>query len=285
MIKLTECPRDAMQGLGDFVPTELKIEYLNLLLEVGFDRLDFGSFVSPKAIPQLKDTAEVLEGLKLNSKTELLAIIANTKGAENASQYESIKYLGFPFSVSETFQLRNTNATREQALDRIKEIQDIITKSNQKALIYLSMGFGNPYGDPWNTEIVLEWASKIVDLGIEHFSLADTIGNSSPEIIKDLYPQLVKQFDQVEWGMHLHSAPGGKTIEKIEAALEAGCERLDSAIKGFGGCPMAKDDLVGNMATEAILNILNERNIDSGINKEKFQIAYDFSNKIFLNYH
>lgn len=274
-----------MQGLGDFVPTELKIEYLNLLLEVGFDRLDFGSFVSPKAIPQLKDTAEVLEGLKLNSKTELLAIIANTKGAENASQYESIKYLGFPFSVSETFQLRNTNATREQALDRIKEIQDIITKSNQKALIYLSMGFGNPYGDPWNTEIVLEWASKIVDLGIEHFSLADTIGNSSPEIIKDLYPQLVKQFDQVEWGMHLHSAPGGKTIEKIEAALEAGCERLDSAIKGFGGCPMAKDDLVGNMATEAILNVLNERNIDSGINKEKFQIAYDFSNKIFLNYH
>lgn len=285
MIKLTECPRDAMQGLGDFVPTELKIEYLNLLLEVGFDRLDFGSFVSPKAIPQLKDTAEVLEGLKLNSKTELLAIIANTKGAENASQYESIKYLGFPFSVSETFQLRNTNATREQALDRIKEIQDIITKSNQKALIYLSMGFGNPYGDPWNTEIVLEWASKIVDLGIEHFSLADTIGNSSPEIIKDLYPQLVKHFDQVEWGMHLHSAPGGKTIEKIEAALEAGCERLDSAIKGFGGCPMAKDDLVGNMATEAILNVLNERNIDSGINKEKFQIAYDFSNKIFLNYH
>src|SRR5690606_35622771 len=285
MIKLTECPRDAMQGLGDFVPTELKIEYLNLLLEVGFDRLDFGSFVSPKAIPQLKDTAEVLEGLKLNSKTELLAIIANTKGAENASQYESIKYLGFPFSVSETFQLRNTNATREQALDRIKEIQDIITKSNQKALIYLSMGFGNPYGDPWNTEIVLEWASKIVDLGIEHFSLADTIGNSSPEIIKDLYPQLVKQFDQVEWGMHLHSAPGDKTIEKIEAALEAGCERLDSAIKGFGGCPMAKDDLVGNMATEAILNVLNERNIDSGINKEKFQIAYDFSNKIFLNYH
>lgn len=285
MIKLTECPRDAMQGLGDFVPTELKIEYLNLILEVGFDRLDFGSFVSPKAIPQLKDTAEVLEGLKLNSKTELLAIIANTKGAENASQYESIKYLGFPFSVSETFQLRNTNATREQALDRIKEIQDIITKSNQKALIYLSMGFGNPYGDPWNTEIVLEWASKIVDLGIEHFSLADTIGNSSPEIIKDLYPQLVKHFDQVEWGMHLHSAPGGKTIEKIEAALEAGCERLDSAIKGFGGCPMAKDDLVGNMATEAILNVLNERNIDSGINKEKFQIAYDFSNKIFLNYH
>ena len=274
-----------MQGLGDFVPTELKIEYLNLLLEVGFDRLDFGSFVSPKAIPQLKDTAEVLEGLKLNSKTELLAIIANTKGAENASQYESIKYLGFPFSVSETFQLRNTNATREQALDRIKEIQDIIAKSNQKALIYLSMGFGNPYGDPWNTEIVLEWASKIVDLGIEHFSLADTIGNSSPEIIKDLYPQLVKQFDQVEWGMHLHSAPGDKTIEKIEAALEAGCERLDSAIKGFGGCPMAKDDLVGNMATEAILNVLNERNIDSGINKEKFQIAYDFSNKIFLNYH
>lgn len=273
-----------MQGITEFIPTELKIQYLNKLLEVGFDRLDFGSFVSPKAIPQLKDTQEVLEGLNLSGNTELLAIIANVKGAEMASQHETIKFLGFPFSVSETFQLRNTNATREQALDRIKEIQDICEKSNKKALIYLSMGFGNPYGDPWNTEIVIEWTQKIIEIGIEHMSLADTIGNSTPELIKELYPSLTQAFPNTEWGMHLHSALGGQAIEKIEAALEVECMRLDSAVKGFGGCPMAKDDLVGNIATEAIISVLEQKGIETSIDKQKFQEAYAFSSKVFLTH-
>lgn len=279
-IYITECPRDAMQGLENFVPTELKAEYINLLLQVGYARLDFGSFVSPKAIPQMRDTAALLESIKNTGNTKLLAIIANAKGAKDASGFEAISFLGFPFSVSETFQLRNTNATRLQALDRVKEIQEICTKSNKKGLVYLSMGFGNQYGDPWSPEIVAEWTAKIMDIGIEHFSLADTIGNSTTTLIEDMFPLLNTTFPNVKWGMHLHSTPE-EAQEKIKAALAAGCDRLDVAIRGFGGCPMAKDELVGNIATEHLIAVAKTEKVNLNLDMEKFKEAYKFSSKIF----
>lgn len=280
---ITECPRDAMQGIVDFIPTEKKIAYLNLLLKVGFERLDFGSFVSPKAIPQLRDTAEVLEGLEDESATELLAIIANVRGAQDAATHERIRFLGFPFSVSETFQLRNTNSTREESLDRVKEIVAICAAKNKTPLIYLSMGFGNPYGDVWNEEIVATYAEALYQLGVRHLALADTVGNSSPDKIRQLYPYLTKEFSDVEWGLHLHSTPQ-ESRDKIEAALAVGCRRFDTALRGFGGCPMAEDELVGNIATENLLSSMNTS--ASGpfqhmLNRDALETAMDYSWQIF----
>jgi hydroxymethylglutaryl-CoA lyase len=280
---ITECPRDAMQGIVEFIPTEKKIAYLNLLLKVGFDRLDFGSFVSPKAIPQLRDTAEVLEGLEDGSATELLAIIANVRGAQDAVTHERIRFLGFPFSVSETFQLRNTNSTREESLDRVKEIVAICAAKNKTPLIYLSMGFGNPYGDVWNEEIVATYAEALYQLGVRHLALADTVGNSSPDKIRQLYPYLTKEFSNVEWGLHLHSTPQ-ESHDKIEAALAVGCRRFDTALRGFGGCPMAEDELVGNIATENLLSSMNTSAsgpFQHKLNRDALETAMDYSWQIF----
>jgi hydroxymethylglutaryl-CoA lyase len=272
-ITLIECPRDAMQGIHDFIPTETKVEYLNLLLKVGFDILDFGSFVSPKAIPQLKDTAEVLAKLDLSqSKTKLLAIIANERGAEDACKYKEISYLGFPFSVSEQFQMRNTNSTREQSLDRVKSILDLCSASNKKAVVYLSMAFGNPYGEEWSADIVLDWALKLKELGVEIMAVSDTIGSSDEASIKNLMGTLVGNLKGVELGVHLHSHPNNWE-EKMQAAYDAGCRRFDGAIKGFGGCPMAKDDLVGNMATENIVRFLESHGNVLSLNETLFSEA------------
>ena len=279
-IKLIECPRDAMQGLHDFVPTALKIEYLNLLLKVGFDTLDFGSFVSPKAIPQMRDTEEVLVGLDLSSTTKLLAIVANLKGVENAVKHSEITYLGFPFSISETFQQRNTNSSITQSLHTVEEMLNLCDKHNKEAVVYLSMGFGNPYGDEWSTDIVSHWANELVQKGVKIISVADTVGVSTPEKIKNILPPLVQQFPTVEFGLHLHSTPQQR-LEKIEAAFAAGCTRMDSALKGFGGCPMAADDLTGNIATEDVISYLNSKGVQLNLDMEKWAEAILVSGKIF----
>ncbi len=259
-IKLIECPRDAMQGLHEFIPTEIKAAYINTLLKVGFDTIDFGSFVSPKAIPQLRDTKEVLSMLDLSgSKSKLLAIIANLRGAEDALLFDQITYLGFPFSVSEEFQKRNTNSTIEESLKRVEEIQNLCAKKNKELIIYISMGFGNPYGEEWNAEIVMQWVKKLSALGIKIFALSDTVGVSNPENITHLFTHLIPEFPQVEFGAHLHSNPL-TWEEKVNAAWNSGCRRFDSAIKGIGGCPMAKDELVGNLATENIIAYFDKIN-------------------------
>nr|MBC7611994.1 hydroxymethylglutaryl-CoA lyase [Pseudopedobacter sp.] len=280
-IKLIECPRDAMQGIHNFIPTDLKAQYINLLLKVGFDTIDFGSFVSVKAIPQMKDTAELVKKLDLSgTKTKLLAIIANTRGAEDACKFEEIEYLGFPFSISETFQQRNTNSSIEESLIRVEEIQNLCSKSSKKAVIYLSMGFGNPYGDPWNLEILSHWTEKLIALDIEILSLADTIGISSSQKIKEIYPYLTQKYTSVEWGMHLHSTPN-ESHSKIEAAFESGCQRFDSALKGYGGCPMATDELTGNIATEKVFEYLKSIDNLSSINHTAWKESIDFSSQIF----
>lgn len=280
-MKLIECPRDAMQGLHDFIPTDLKAAYINLLLQVGFDTIDFGSFVSPKAIPQLRDTAEVLSQLDLsNTKTKLLAIVANLRGVEEAIKHQSINYLGFPFSISETFQQRNTNSSIAQSLNTVEEMLNLCEQSNKTAVVYLSMGFGNPYGDEWNVEIVEKWTNELVKRGVKILSLADTTGVSTPDKIKTILPPLIKKYPQTEIGIHLHSTPFTR-LEKIDAAYEAGCLRFDSALKGFGGCPMASDDLTGNMATEDLINYLQNKGKDLGLNMNKWQEAILFSAQIF----
>lgn len=279
-IKLVECPRDAMQGLHDFVPTEIKVQYLNLLLKVGFDTLDFGSFVSPKAIPQMRDTEAVLAQLDLPSKTKLLAIVANLKGVENAVKHAEISYLGFPFSISETFQQRNTNSSIAQSLNTVEEMLELCQKHNKEAVVYLSMGFGNPYGDEWSTDIVTHWAHQLVEKGVKIISVADTVGVSTPEKITTILPPLVQQFPAIEFGLHLHSTPQQR-LEKIEAAFSAGCTRMDSALKGFGGCPMAADDLTGNIATEDVIHYLNGQGTKLGLDLEKWQEAMLFSSRIF----
>ena len=279
--KLVECPRDAMQGLHDFVPTELKAEYLNLLLQVGFDTLDFGSFVSPKAIPQMADTAEVLAQLDLsNTATKLLAIVANLKGVENAIKYEAVDYLGFPFSISETFQQRNTNSSIAQSLNTVEEMLSLCDKNNKKAVVYLSMGFGNLYGDEWNYEIVEKWADVLVGKGVAILSLADTVGVSTPEKIESILPKLISKFKNTEIGIHLHSTPAER-FEKIEAAYRSGVKRIDSALKGFGGCPMAADDLTGNIATEDVIAFLNSKGENINLNMNKWNEAMALSGKIF----
>jgi len=283
-LKLIECPRDAMQGLHDFIPTSLKIEYINQLLKVGFDTLDFGSFVSPKTIPQLKDTVEVLKGLDLSkTKTKLLAIVANTRGAEEAVQFDEINYLGFPFSISETFQKRNTNSSIAESLIRVEEIQKLCLSKNKKLVVYISMAFGNPYGDKWNTEIAATWCKQLYEkLGIKILALSDTIGVSNPTNIVPLFQGLISELPNVEFGAHLHSTPD-TVREKVEAAFKAGCRRFDGAIKGFGGCPMAANDLTGNMPTEKMLDYFNEINIGTKIDINEFQKSIQLALNVFPN--
>jgi len=279
--KLVECPRDAMQGLHDFIPTELKSEYLNLLLQAGFDTLDFGSFVSPKAIPQMADTAEVLAGLDLsNTSTKLLAIVANLRGVEDAVKHEQINYLGFPFSISETFQQRNTNSSINQSLNTVEDMLSLCERNNKTAVVYLSMGFGNPYGDDWNDEIVEKWADVLVQKGVKILSLADTVGVSTPEKIKNILPKLISKFSNTEIGIHLHSTPAER-FEKIEAAYNSGVKRIDCALKGFGGCPMAADDLTGNIATEDVISYLNSKGEKLNLNMGKWNEAIALSAHIF----
>lgn len=284
MIKIVECPRDAMQGIKEFIPTELKATYLNLLLKIGFDTLDFGSFVSPKAIPQMQDTAQVLEKLDLDqTSTQLLAIVANLKGAEQACQFEQIAYLGFPLSVSQEFQRRNTNKSIEESLEQVAHIQDLCHKHHKKQVVYLSMAFGNPYGEPYSPEIVEIWAEKLQNLGIHILALSDTIGIANPESIATLFGHLSQKMPEIEWGVHLHSNPRS-AAEKIQAAYEAGCRRFDGALRGFGGCPMAKDELTGNIATETIIDTLENLKATFKYSKEVLQEALEFSQKVFA-YH
>lgn len=270
-----------MQGLHSFVPTEIKAEYINLLLQVGFDTIDFGSFVSPKAIPQMRDTADVLAKLNFsNSRSKLLAIIANYRGAQDAVQFDEITYLGFPFSISETFQQRNTNSGIAQSFETVKRINELCGNHNKQLLVYLSMGFGNPYGDEWNPEIVMHWAEQVVNEGIGIISLADTTGISTPEKIRAIYPALMSRFPKTEFGVHLHSTPA-TSFEKIKAAFDSGCKRFDSALKGYGGCPMAADDLTGNIATENVISFLQDQGIDLNLDMEKWAEAMAYSTNIF----
>ncbi|QEC75273.1 hydroxymethylglutaryl-CoA lyase [Mucilaginibacter ginsenosidivorax] len=281
-IKITECPRDAMQGIVHFIPTDIKAAYINLLLQVGFDTIDFGSFVSAKAIPQLQDTAEVLSKLDLsNTQSKLLAIIANYRGAEEAVKHPEITYLGYPFSISETFQLRNTNTTLSQAFENVKRMQELAIANNKKLLVYLSMGFGNPYGDEWNTGVIHDWTGKLVKQGIDNIALADTIGISEPDQISSIYPELCLAFPKTEFGIHLHSTPD-TWQPKIEAAYQSGCKRFDTAIKGYGGCPMAADDLTGNIATENLIVYLESQKEPTGLYMDKFREAMEYSGRVFL---
>jgi len=281
-IRLIECPRDAMQGWKNFIPTAKKIEYINSLLEIGFDTIDFGSFVSAKAIPQMADTKEVIQGIKVqDTGTKLLAIVANLRGAEEASGYNDITSLGFPFSVSETFQQRNTNSSIAESLLRVKEIHNICLKGNKQLVIYISMGFGNPYGDVYSEEIVFSWVSEIVKLGIKTISLADTVGLAKPEQVYSMTKYLIEQLPQVEIGVHLHSRPDNWK-EKLDAAVNAGCKRFDGALKGFGGCPMANDDLVGNMRTEWMIDHFKEKKLLDHLNKQALAKSLQLASEIFI---
>ncbi len=280
-MKLIECPRDAMQGLHDYIPAKIKAEYINLLLQVGFDTIDFGSFVSPKAVPQLRDTAEVLGMLDLSSSnSKLLAIVANLRGVEEAIKYDQINYLGFPFSISETFQQRNTNSSIVNSLSIVEEMLNACERSKKKAVIYLSMAFGNPYGDIWSNEIAEHWTCALVKTGVEIISLSDTTGVSTPEKIKHLFPHLQTLFPQIELGLHLHSTPD-QSPEKLEAAWESGCRRFDSALRGFGGCPMASNSLTGNIATEGLISFMEKQGEPLGLNMDKWNEALNYSLRIF----
>lgn len=282
-MKIIECPRDAMQGLSEFIPTQQKILYLNQLLKVGFDTIDFGSFVSSKAIPQMRDTVEVLKGITTRSTTKLLAIVANTRGAVEASVYPEITYLGFPLSLSETFQQRNTNKSIGEALNSLEEIKLICEKENKKLVTYISMGFGNPYNDPYSAELVLNFVDILKTLGSDVISIADTIGVATVENIRHIFSLLSTQNPALEIGAHLHSTPQ-TSREKIDAAFQSGCKRFDGAIRGFGGCPMANDDLVGNLATENIIDYLETHHTETGLNKEEFAKALKIADEIFPNH-
>lgn len=284
-IKIIECPRDAMQGIKAFIPTERKIAYIQSLLRVGFDTIDVGSFVSAKAIPQMQDSAAVLAGLDLsNTKSKLLTIIANTQGAKAAIQHEQVQYLGYPFSISENFQMRNTHKTIAQSVVTLQEILDIAHAANKEVVAYLSMGFGNPYGDPWNVNIVGEWTWKLAAMGVKIISLSDTVGSSTPDVITHLFSNLIPQYPEIEFGAHLHTTPN-KWFEKIDAAYKAGCTRFDGAIQGFGGCPMATDELTGNMPTEKMLSYFTAAKADCGLNSLSFESAYNEATKIFREFH
>ena len=284
-IKIIECPRDAMQGIKPFIPTAKKVAYLQSLLRVGFDSIDFGSFVSPKAIPQMQDTAEVLAALDLSqTQSKLLAIIANTQGAMSAAQYPEIQYLGYPFSISENFQMRNTHKTIAESLITLQQILEIAEQSNKEVVAYLSMGFGNPYGDPWNVAIVGEWTEKLAAMGVKILSLSDTVGSSTPETISYLFSNLIPKYPQIEFGAHLHTTPE-KWFEKIDAAYKAGCRRFDGAIQGFGGCPMATDDLTGNMPTEKLLSYFTAQKENTNTSPMSFESAYNEATKLFREYH
>ena len=284
-VKLIECPRDAMQGIKAFIPTDLKVKYIQSLLGCGFDTIDFGSFVSPKAIPQMVDTAEVLHKLDLSkTKSKLLAIVANVRGATDASKHQEIKYLGYPFSISENFQMRNTHKTIEESVETLKSILEIAYSSNKEVVTYISMGFGNPYGDPWNVEIVGEWTERLAEMGAKILSLSDTVGTSNPETIDYLFSNLIPKYPDIEFGAHLHTTPT-KWHEKVDAAYKAGCRRFDGAIQGFGGCPMAKDELTGNMPTERMLSYFTSEKADSNLNAMVFEAAYNKATELFSKYH
>jgi hydroxymethylglutaryl-CoA lyase len=284
-VKIIECPRDAMQGIKMFIPTEKKVKYLQSLLNCGLDTLDFGSFVSPKAIPQMVDTAEVLAQLDLSqTQTKLLAIVANVRGAQAASEHVPIQYLGYPFSISENFQMRNTHKTIAQSIESLKEILDIADSVNKEVVAYLSMGFGNPYGDPWNVEIVGEWTEKLAQMGVKILSLSDTVGTSTPEDINYIFSNLIPQYSDIEFGAHLHTTPTS-WHEKINAAYTAGCRRYDGAIQGFGGCPMAKDVLTGNMPTEKMLSYFTTHKAHTNVAPMAFEASYNKASDIFNTYH
>ena len=281
-LKLIECPRDAMQGIHDFIPTAHKISYINRLLKVGYDTIDVGSFVSPKAIPQMKDTGEVIRGLDLeNSQSNLSVIVANRRGAHDAVEFDEVTYLGYPFSISETFQMRNTNASIEESLQRVADIQAIAIKYNKELLIYVSMAFGNPYGDVWNAEIAQQYVDKLVSMGITRFSLSDTIGVSTPESLEYLFSNLTSTFPDIYFNAHLHTTPD-KWKEKVVAAYAHGCRSFDGAIKGYGGCPMAKDELTGNMPMENMIKYFTDNNIEIGLDIPAFNEAMAYSSKVFL---
>jgi len=284
-IKIIECPRDAMQGIKPFIPTDRKVAYIQSLLRVGFDSIDFGSFVSPKAIPQMQDTAEVLAQLDLSqTKSKLLAIIANTQGALQASKYAEIQYLGFPFSISENFQMRNTHKTIAESLVTLQEILEIANKEDKEVVAYLSMGFGNPYGDPWNVEIVGEWTQRLSDMGVKILSLSDTIGSSTPDVISYLFSNLIPKYPSIEFGAHLHTTPN-KWFEKVDAAYKVGCRRFDGAIQGFGGCPMATDNLTGNMPTEKLLSYFTTQKEDTSTSPMSFESSYNEATRLFSEFH
>jgi len=281
-VKIIECPRDAMQGWKSFIPTAEKIRYINSLLEIGFDTIDFGSFVSPKAIPQMADTKEVIQRIRVEgTQTKLLAIVANVRGAEEGSVYDEIDYLGFPFSVSETFQQRNTNSSISQSLARVEEIQNICSKTKKRLVIYISMGFGNPYGDVYSEEIVFNWISKIVELGVETISLADTVGLAKPDQVYSMTKYVVDEFSHIDIGVHLHSRPDSWK-EKLDAAVNAGCKRFDGALKGFGGCPMANDDLVGNIRTEWMVNHFKEKKMMKDLDNDALGKSLQIASEIFV---
>jgi len=283
-VKLIECPRDAMQGIKSFIPTKEKARYIQALLGCGFNTIDFGSFVSPKAIPQMVDTAAVLAQLDLSkTKSRLLAIVANTRGANDAVQHSAIDYLGYPFSISENFQMRNTHKTIAQSVETLKSILEIAYINNKEVVTYISMGFGNPYGDPWNVEIVGEWTEKLADMGAKILSLSDTIGSSTPEVIDYLFSNLIPRYPNIEFGAHLHTTPT-KWHEKVDAAYKAGCRRFDGAAQGFGGCPMAKDELTGNMPTEKMLSYFTSQKVGSNVNWMAFEAAYNKATELFSTY-
>jgi hydroxymethylglutaryl-CoA lyase len=280
-MKIIECPRDAMQGIHDFIPTEKKVAYINSLLKVGFDTIDVGSFVSPKAIPQMKDTAEVLNKIDLTStKSKLLAIIANLRGAQDAVQFDQINYLGFPFSISETFQQRNANSSIAESLVRVEEIQSLCIKHKKELVVYISMAFGNPYGEEWSSGIAMHWSRELSSMGIKILALSDTIGVSNPQNITELFSTLIPELQDVEFGAHLHTTPD-KWEEKVKAAYDSGCRRFDSAIKGFGGCPMASDKLTGNMPTENLISYFKANTIPFSINQQAFNNAMIIAGQTF----
>lgn len=283
-VKIIECPRDAMQGIKTFIPTTEKVKYIQSLLGCGFDTIDFGSFVSPKAIPQMVDTAEVLSLLDLSkTKSKLLSIVANVRGARDASQYDAIDYLGFPFSISENFQMRNTHKTITESIATLEEILRIANDSDKEVVTYISMGFGNPYGDPWNVEIVGEWTERLAAMGVKILSLSDTVGTSTPENIDYLFSDLIPKYPEIEFGAHLHTTP---TLwhEKVDAAFKAGCRRFDGAIQGFGGCPMAKDELTGNMPTEKLLSYFTSKKVGSEVNWMVFEAAFNKATELFRQF-
>ena len=283
-VKIIECPRDAMQGIKAFIPTEKKVQYIQSLLRVGYDTIDVGSFVSPKAIPQMVDTSQVLSQLDLSKTTsKLLAIVANTRGAVDACSHDVIDYLGYPFSISENFQMRNTHKTIAESVETLSDILELADKSNKKVVVYISMGFGNPYGDPWNVEIVGEWTRKLAQMGVKIVSLSDTVGTSNSESINYLFSNLIPEYPSIEFGAHLHTTPS-TWFEKVDAAYKAGCFRFDGAIQGFGGCPMAKDELIGNMPTEKLLSYFTTQK-NNTLNALSFESAFNEASKIFKNYH
>ena len=284
-MKIIECPRDAMQGIKEMIPTDVKVKYINSLLNIGFDTIDVGSFVSPKAIPQMQDTAQVLKQLNLSqTNSKLLAIIANTRGAQDACTFDEIQYLGFPFSISETFQQRNANSSIADSLIRVEEIQNLCVQHKKELVVYISMAFGNPYGDLWNSDIVIDWTKKLSDLGVKIIALSDTIGVSNSENINYLFSNIIPEFKHVEIGAHLHSTKES-ALEKIDAAYKSGCQRFDVAIHGFGGCPMAKDDLTGNLATEDLERYFEMNGISLNLDAKLLQKAYEESWDIFNLYH